>query len=316
VGLSSLAQYTANVSIQIRLQQFRSAFGILALALVLLVCAMPFIVESFSGPAAGRKFDLPDAVAVTFGRSEKSRFVIPEDTHLSGAHFSLECHGEKCRIKDLTSTNGTFVNGVRIAETDIVIGVVISAGSCAFKLCPAAPEEWIGYSPVQESVLSLLYGYGQQVFAVLDTAREDRLPAFLQAYGVEHLSLCEGERDQLRDVAPYVVLLPKTSQLWPMLMKEGWGKSWAIYFNSDAELPKVRDHLRRLLTVKDEDDRFLYFRFYDPRVLRVLIPACTPPESADFFGPISRFVVEGDDLDHPHQFSGTPLLPRTALGVR
>jgi hypothetical protein len=70
-----------------------------------------------------------------------------------------------------------------------------------------------------------------------------------------------------------------------------------------------------LLTVKDEDDRLLYFRFYDPRVLRVFIPTCTPEESADLFGPISRFVVEGEDLDHPLQFRGTPLFQRTQLGV-
>jgi hypothetical protein len=68
-----------------------------------------------------------------------------------------------------------------------------------------------------------------------------------------------------------------------------------------------------MLTVKDEDDRWLYFRFYDPRVLRVIIPACTPEESANFFGPISRFVMEGDDLDTPLQFRGTPPLARTDL---
>jgi hypothetical protein len=277
---------------------------------------MPFIVESFSGPAAGRKFDLPDSVAVTFGRTEKSRYVIPEDIHLSSAHFSLQCRGEKCVIRDLASTNGTFVNGGRITEAEIGIGAVVSAGSCAFRLAPGPPEEWIGYSPRHKNVLSGLFGYGQPVFAVLDAARDDRLPAFLQAYGVEHDSLYEGKGgDELKDVAPYLALLPKASTLWPMLMKEGWGKSWGIYFNSHAELPAVRDHLRRLLTVKDEDGRLLYFRFYDPRVLRVFIPTCTPEESTDLFGPISRFVVEGDDLDNPLQFRGTSPLMRTQLGV-
>jgi hypothetical protein len=276
---------------------------------------MPFTVESFSGPAVGRKFDLPENVAMTFGRTEKSRFVIPEDSHLSGAHFSLECHGEECTIRDLSSTNGTFVNGVRITEAEIGIGAVISAGSCAFKLCAGA-EEWAGFSPRQKTVLSLLYGYAQPVFAVLDAAREDRLPAFLQAYGVEHFSLYEGESgDQLKDVAPYVALLPKTSQLLPLLMKEGWGKSWGVYFNAIDSLADIRKHLRRLLTVQNADGTSLYFRFYDPRVLRVFLPTCTPEERAEFFGPISRFVLEGEDLDHPLQFRGTPLVQQTQLGM-
>jgi hypothetical protein len=275
---------------------------------------MPFIVESFSGPAAGRKFDLPDNVAISFGRTDKSRFVIPEDIHLSGAHFSLESRGEKCVIRDLMSTNGTFVNGVRVMESEIGLGVVISAGSCAFKLSPGAPEEWVGFSPRHKAVLSRLFGYGQPVFAVLDAAREDRLPAFLHAYGVEHVSLYEGQGgEKLKDVAPYLALLPKASQLWPLLMKEGWGGSWGIYLNSEADLAAMRDHLRRFLTVKDEHGRLLYFRFYDPRVLRVFIPTCTPEESTAFFGPISRFVLEGEDLDSPLEFRGAIPPPRTAL---
>jgi hypothetical protein len=275
---------------------------------------MPFIVESFSGPAAGRKFDLPDGLVATFGRTEKSRFVIADDTHLSGMHFSLECKGEECKIRDLGSTNGTFLNGVRITESAVALGAVISAGSCAFKLCAGAPEEWTDFSPRLRKVLSLLYSDGQPVYAVLDAAQEDRLPAFLKAYSVEHSSLYEGDSgEQMKDVAPYVALLPKKSQLLPLLMKEGWGRSWGIYLNSDADLTKVREHLRRLLTVKDEDGRLLYFRFYDPRVLRVFIPTCTPEESKEFFGLISRFVVEGDNPDQPLQFRATPLLMRTQL---
>jgi hypothetical protein len=274
---------------------------------------MSFIVESFSGPAAGRKFDLPEAVSVTFGRTDKARFVIPEDSHLSGAHFSLECRGEKCKIRDLSSTNGTFVNSLRITEAEIAVGAVISAGSCSFRLSSGVAEEWIGFSPRHKTILSRLYGYGQPVFAVLDTRREDRLPAFLQAFGVQHVSLCEDEGREPNADAPYAALLPKRSQLWPVLMKEGWGKNWGIYFNSDGDLPTVCEHLRRTLALQDDDDRLLYPRFYDPRVLRVIIPACTPEESAAFFGPISRFVVEGDDLDNPIQFRGTPPLARTDL---
>jgi hypothetical protein len=275
---------------------------------------MPFIVESFSGPAAGRKFDLLDNIAVTFGRTEKARYVIPDDSHLSSAHFSIQSRGEKCIIRDLSSTNGTFVNGVRITEAEIAVGAIISAGSCAFRLSPGAAEEWVDYSPRHKTVLTRLFGYGQPVFAVLDAAREDRLPAFLQAYGVEHASLYEGEGgDELKDVAPYLALLPKSSQLWPLLMKEGWGKSWGVYLNSDADMASIRDHLRRFLTVKDEDGRMMYFRFYDPRVLRVFFPTCTPEESRALFGPISRFVMEGEDLDSPVQFKSASALARTQL---
>jgi hypothetical protein len=173
---------------------------------------MPFIIEVVTGPAAGRKFEVPDGAAITVGRTDKSRFVIADDAHLSGAHFSIEGGGDKYKIRDLGSTNGTFVNGDRTEEKEIGIEAVISAGSCTFRLRAGGVEEWAGFSARQKGILSVLYGYGQPVFAVLDAAREDRLPAFLQAYSVEHASLYEGEGgDPLKDVAPYLAILPRTS---------------------------------------------------------------------------------------------------------
>ena len=39
----------------------------------------------------------------------------------------------------------------------------------------------------------------------------------------------------------------------------------------------------------------MYFRFYDPRVLRIYLPTCTLEESRVFFGPIDGFLVESAD---------------------
>jgi hypothetical protein len=36
----------------------------------------------------------------------------------------------------------------------------------------------------------------------------------------------------------------------------------------------------------------VYFRFYDPRVMRVFLPACTPEDTTQFFGPIQNYLVE------------------------
>jgi hypothetical protein len=204
---------------------------------------MGVIVEIVTGPAAGRKFDVPDGASVSFGRTEKSRFAIPDDAHLSGAHFSIECRGGKCKLRDLSSTNGTFVGGVKVAEAEIGPEEVFAAGSSTFRLRRGAAEEWIGFGPRHKTILSILYGYGQPVFAVLDAAREDRLPAFLQAYGADHAPLSEGDSaGQLKEGAPYVVLLPKTSPLLKLLMNEGWGKGWGVFFNSAAPFADVRKH--------------------------------------------------------------------------
>jgi hypothetical protein len=38
----------------------------------------------------------------------------------------------------------------------------------------------------------------------------------------------------------------------------------------------------------------VYSRFYDPRVLRVYLPTCTPIEISQFFGQLSRFATENE----------------------
>jgi hypothetical protein len=47
--------------------------------------------------------------------------------------------------------------------------------------------------------------------------------------------------------------------------------------------------------VKTEDGEELYFRFYDPRILRIFLPECTAEEAVEFFGPIQAFWVEAED---------------------
>jgi hypothetical protein len=46
--------------------------------------------------------------------------------------------------------------------------------------------------------------------------------------------------------------------------------------------------------VRSEDGKVLLFRFYDPRVLSVFLPICTPAQIEEMFGPVMRFFVETD----------------------
>ncbi len=57
----------------------------------------------------------------------------------------------------------------------------------------------------------------------------------------------------------------------------------------------MRRHLRRFLLVEDDEtgERF-FFRFYDPRTLRVFLPTCTPRQREDFFGEVACWFAEGE----------------------
>jgi hypothetical protein len=61
----------------------------------------------------------------------------------------------------------------------------------------------------------------------------------------------------------------------------------------DAPFAELRRHFRRFLVVQTEARQALYFRFYDPRVLRPFLEGVTDEERSTFFGPVSAILLEG-----------------------
>lgn len=77
----------------------------------------------------------------TVGRDQASDVVI-NDNSLSRVHFEIIWDGTKAGIRDLGSTNGTFVSGVKIGEQALPLDSVIRAGnkSFSFKVVAKAVE--------------------------------------------------------------------------------------------------------------------------------------------------------------------------------
>jgi serine/threonine-protein kinase len=59
---------------------------------------------------------------------------MPEDMALSRDHFMIEINPPLCELRDLGSTNGTFVNNVKIERTRLASGDVIAAGQSVFRV--------------------------------------------------------------------------------------------------------------------------------------------------------------------------------------
>ena len=145
----------------------------------------------------------------------------------------------------------------------------------------------------KEELALLLEGH-EPLYAVLDAARDPAVLKLLQGAGEEAQSLYSGRRsEQLADVAPYLTRVPLDSRLFEGLVREGFGKSWGVLAVCDAPFAELRRHLRRFLVAQTEDRTALYFRFYDPRVLRPFLETATDEQRRSFFGPVSAFLFEG-----------------------
>jgi len=230
---------------------------------------------------------------------------VTHDTQMSDAHFALSWNGTVCHLRALKSAMGTQVNGQRMEEAELSHGAWIRAGMTDFMVYienTTPPRRPTRHNPpevdaARKHALEVLKRTDTTLFAVLDAARDARLLELLRESVEEYRSLYQGiTGDTLADVAPYLVELPKESRLLKALVEEGWGRSWGIYLSSPLPFANVRHQLRKFLMVEAEGMQGqLYFRFYDPRVLRILLPTYTQAQREEFFGGITRFVMEGED---------------------
>ena len=86
-----------------------------------------------SGPREGMEIDLP-AEQLTIGRSSESGLVIRDD-YTSTHHARLMLWDENWVIQDLDSTNGTFLDGVRVTlPTAVLPGTPVTIGTTTFEL--------------------------------------------------------------------------------------------------------------------------------------------------------------------------------------
>ena len=61
--------------------------------------------------------------------------------------------------------------------------------------------------------------------------------------------------------------------------------------------------------MRDESGHPMFFRFYDPRVLRTYLPTCTVAELRLIFGPVEAFLLEGEEDDELLELSLRPKGP-------
>jgi transglycosylase-like protein with SLT domain/FHA domain-containing protein len=87
-----------------------------------------YFLQIISGVQVGRKIRI--ANGITLGRNPENTvcFSGPDGTLVSGKHAVIEKRGEILMLRDLGSTNGTFINGTQIAEHALGTDEVISLG--------------------------------------------------------------------------------------------------------------------------------------------------------------------------------------------
>ena len=82
-----------------------------------------------AGPYKGRVFPFDEHDTFLIGRNNEAHLCLPDDRFFSRNHCLLEIDPPRCFLRDLGSTNGTFVNGKRVDKTFLRHGDQIQGGA-------------------------------------------------------------------------------------------------------------------------------------------------------------------------------------------
>jgi pSer/pThr/pTyr-binding forkhead associated (FHA) protein len=86
-----------------------------------------WILETNDPSVESVTFRLPPGAVKTIGRSPGAEFIV-EAALVSRLHCQLTATADTLHVKDLASTNGTFVNGKRVTTAELRDGDTISVG--------------------------------------------------------------------------------------------------------------------------------------------------------------------------------------------
>ena len=87
------------------------------------------------GPHAGQRFEFREADRFLVGRGPDANFRLPkQDQYFSRSHFLIEINPPLCKLTDLNSANGTFLNGKRVEQAILRNGDRIEGGETVFEI--------------------------------------------------------------------------------------------------------------------------------------------------------------------------------------
>lgn len=149
-----------------------------------------------SGPHIGRTFTFDQHDTFLIGRADTAHLCLPEDRFFSRHHCLLEIAPPRVFLRDLGSTNGTFVNGQRVHEAYLSSGDKIQGGQTVLAVEVTVDQPAPAFSQ----------GFGRQdlqptqpaivMVECLNCGRRDQAEA---SSPDEHLTfLCEDCRNELK----------------------------------------------------------------------------------------------------------------------
>lgn len=202
-----------------------------------------------AGPQTGRTFGFDQHDTFMIGRSEDSHFCLPHDRFFSRHHCIVEIAPPQAFLRDLGSTNGTFVNGIRVDSTYLKHGDRIQGGETVLEVAvagdnfdsqvPAAQRTFDKTEPSLITVACINCGLPSKA----EASRPDAKLSYL----------CEDCRDQLKKNPQPI----PNYQMIKILGQGGMGSVMLARAVSDGKLVAIKTLLPEVAVSEQSLKRFM-----------------------------------------------------------
>ena len=202
---------------------------------------------------------------LTVGRTDAANLAVPNDLLLSRVHFKIVVESGTCCVVDLNSSNGTFLHGKRITESQLGDGDQIHAGETVFVISIELGSTITEKAHAQlGSVTATACPAGMFQFQA-SQPQSPPLNAIRRLAKIVPLSLLVnysklGLRPPAEPQPVYLfdwIPMPIVTQLSPVfvssetpietmlpLIEQGWGQDSVVLIFSKWEAPALLAHLR------------------------------------------------------------------------
>ena len=147
-----------------------------------------------AGPYKGRIFSFTQHDTFLIGRSPDAHLCLPDDRYFSRNHCLLEMNPPHSYLRDLNSTNGTFLNGQRVKDAHLSNGDLIQCGETILVVEVTAAEQNYLSETTQDSGLP-----ARPVLVMVECLNCGRREQAQASTPDEHMTfLCEDCRIELK----------------------------------------------------------------------------------------------------------------------
>ncbi len=201
-----------------------------------------------AGPQTGRSFTFDQHDTFMIGRSEDAHFCLPHDRFFSRHHCIVEIAPPQAFLRDLGSTNGTFVNGLRVDSTYLKHGDRIQGGETVLEVQVSgdydsqAPQAQRSYEKTEPSLITVAC-----INCGLPAQAEASRPDARLSY------LCENCREQLKKNPQPI----PNYQMIKVLGQGGMGSVMLARAVSDGKLVAIKTLLPEVAVSEQSLKRFL-----------------------------------------------------------